>query len=54
MGDGMEAMAHRTTFALDGVTATRLKRLASIRQVSQAEGVCRAVAQAEFPIPELK
>jgi len=54
MSDGMQAMTHRTAFALDGVTATRLKRLASIWQVSQAEGVRRAVTQAEFPIPELK
>jgi predicted transcriptional regulator len=40
-------MTHRTTFALDGRTATRLKRLASLWQVSQAEVVRRAVAQAE-------
>lgn len=39
-------MTHRTTFALDGTTASRLRRLASIWQVSQAEVVRRAVAQA--------
>jgi predicted transcriptional regulator len=43
----MKTMTHRTTFALDGTTASRLKRLASIWQVSQAEVVRRAVAQAE-------
>lgn len=40
-------MTHRTTFTLDGTTASRLKRLASLWQVSQAEVVRRAVAQAE-------
>jgi len=40
-------MTHRTTFALDKATAKRLKRLASLWQVSQAEVVRRAVAQAE-------
>lgn len=40
-------MTHRTTFALDGPTAVRLKRLAACWQVSQAEVVRRAVAQAE-------
>ena len=44
---GMKTMTHRTTFALDGATASRLRRLASIWQVSQAEVVRRAVAQAE-------
>ena len=43
----MKTMTHRTTFALDGTTASRLRRLASIWQVSQAEVVRRAVAQAE-------
>jgi predicted transcriptional regulator len=43
----MKTMTYRTTFALDGTTASRLKRLASIWQVSQAEVVRRAVAQAE-------
>lgn len=54
MSDGMPAMTHRTTFALDGVTATRLKRLASIWQVSQAEVVRRAVAQAESAAASIK
>jgi len=40
-------MTHRTTFALDKVTAQRLKRLAARWRVSQAEVVRRAVAQAE-------
>ncbi len=40
-------MSHRTTFALDATTALRLKRLAARWQVSQAEVVRRAVAQAE-------
>lgn len=40
-------MTHRTTFALDETTAHRLKRLAQRWQVSQAEVVRRAVAQAD-------
>lgn len=40
-------MSHRTTFALDKLTAKRLKRLAALWRVSQAEVVRRAVAQAE-------
>lgn len=47
MSDGMPTMTHRTTFALDGTTARRLRHLASIWQVSQAEVVRRAVEQAE-------
>ena len=43
----MKTMTHRTTFALDRVTANRLRRLASLWQVSQAEVVRRTVAQAE-------
>jgi hypothetical protein len=43
----MQTMSYRTTFALDRATADRLKRLASVWQVSQAEVVRRAVAQAE-------
>jgi predicted transcriptional regulator len=43
----MAMMIHRTTFALDVETIRRLKRLASRWQVSQAEVVRRAVAQAE-------
>jgi hypothetical protein len=53
MGDGMPAMTHRTTFALDETTADRLKSLAARWQVSQAEVVRRAVAQAEATsVPE--
>jgi predicted transcriptional regulator len=40
-------MTHRTTFALDAVTAQRLKRLAAHWSVSQAEVVRRSVEQAE-------
>ena len=43
----MKTMTHRTTFALDEDTARCLRRLASLWQVSQAEVVRRAVAQAE-------
>jgi hypothetical protein len=45
--DGMRTMIHRTTFALDEVTALRLKRLATHWKVSQAEVVRRSVEQAE-------
>jgi len=45
--DGMATMTHRTTFALDGDTMLRLKKLASRWQVSQAEVVRRALSQAE-------
>jgi hypothetical protein len=44
---GMQTMTHRTTFALDEVTAQRLKRLATCWDVSQAEVVRRSVEQAE-------
>ena len=47
ISDGMAKMTHRTTFALDAVTAQRLKRLAKQWQVSQAEVVRRSVEQAE-------
>jgi hypothetical protein len=47
MSDGMPTMTHRTTFALDDVTAQRLKRLAARWQVSQAEVVRRSIEQAE-------
>ena len=43
----MKTMSHRTTFALDKDTAGRLKRLAGVWHVSQAEVVRRAVAMAE-------
>jgi predicted transcriptional regulator len=45
--DGMAAMTHRTTFTLDAETIRRLKRLAARWDVSQAEVVRRAIAQAE-------
>lgn len=45
--DGMATMTHRTTFALDGETMSRLKKLAVRWQVSQAEVVRRALSQAE-------
>jgi predicted transcriptional regulator len=43
----MAVMTHRTTFSLDAETMRRLKRLAARWQVSQAEVVRRAVAEAE-------
>lgn len=43
----MATMTHRTTFALDEATAHRLKRLANLWKVSQAEVVRRAVEHAE-------
>jgi predicted transcriptional regulator len=43
----MQTMTHRRTFALDGTTASRLKRLASLWHVSQAEVVRRSLEQAE-------
>lgn len=47
MLDGMSSTSYRTTFALDAETARRLKKLAALWRVSQAEVVRRAVAQAE-------
>ena len=43
----MQTMTHRTTFALDRATAVRLKRLAALWHVSQAEVVRRSLEQAE-------
>jgi hypothetical protein len=43
----MANMTHRTTFALDELTAQRLKRLAGLWNVSQAEVVRRSVERAE-------
>lgn len=43
----MANMTHRTTFALDEMTAHRLKRLAARWQVSQAEVVRRSLELAE-------
>ncbi|NJL70296.1 MAG: ribbon-helix-helix protein, CopG family [Candidatus Competibacteraceae bacterium] len=40
-------MTHRTTFALDDSTASRLKRLAARWKVSQAEVVRRSVEKAD-------
>jgi hypothetical protein len=52
--DGMAVMTNRTTFSLDAETIRRLKRLATRWQVSQAEVVRRAVAQAEAqPDPQM-
>ena len=45
--DGMATRTHRTTFTLDAETIRRLKRLAARWDVSQAEVVRRAIAQAE-------
>lgn len=50
MFDGMKTMTHRTTFALDESTARRLRRLSKLWQVSQAEVVRRAVADAESAV----
>lgn len=44
---GMPKMNKRTTFALDEETIQRLKKLAALWQVSQAEAVRRALKQAE-------
>lgn len=44
---GMATMTHRTTFALDDVTVTRIRRLAAQWQVSQAEVIRRVVAQSD-------
>jgi hypothetical protein len=43
----MTTMNHRTTFALDEATAKRLRGLAVLWKVSQAEVVRRALARAE-------
>ncbi|MFZ4774654.1 MAG: hypothetical protein ACOYM3_04780 [Terrimicrobiaceae bacterium] len=43
----MAIMTHRTTFALDETTTLRLKRLAALWNVSQAEVVRRSVETAE-------
>ena len=45
--DGMKEMTYRTTFALDKGTVGRLRHLAGLWHVSQAEVVRRAVALAE-------
>jgi predicted transcriptional regulator len=43
----MPTMIHRTTFALDETTAQRLKRLAKLWNVSQAEVVRRSVEHSD-------
>ena len=40
-------MTHQTMFALDDVTATRIRRLAAQWQVSQAEAIRRVGAQSD-------
>lgn len=40
-------MTHRTTFTLDEQTITRIRRLAALWQVSQAEVIRRVVAKGE-------
>lgn len=49
MSYGMATMTHRTTFALNEGTNTRIKSLAKLLKVSQAEVVRRAVSLAEQP-----
>jgi hypothetical protein len=49
MTDGMATMTHRTTFALDEGTNQRIKSLAKLWNVSQAEAVRRAVTLAGTP-----
>lgn len=51
--EGMATMIHRTTFALDEKTANRIRELAKSWQVSQAEVIRRAVANADVPPPKL-
>lgn len=46
MYDGMAKMTYRTTFALDESTALRIRELASVWNVSQAEVIRRSVAKA--------
>lgn len=47
MRNGMATMTHRTTFALDDVAITRLKKLSTLWQASQAEVVRRSLEIAE-------
>ena len=50
---GMAIMTHRTTFALDEPTVTRIRTLAAQWNVSQAEVIRRVVAQtAAAPTPD--
>jgi hypothetical protein len=49
----MATMTHRTSFALDELTAQRIKRLATRWNVSQAEVVRRSVERADAAsVPE--
>jgi Arc/MetJ-type ribon-helix-helix transcriptional regulator len=45
----MATMTHRTSFSLDEGTTARIKSLAKLWKVSQAEVVRRAVSLAEMP-----
>ena len=47
---GMAMMTHRTTFALDEGTTTRIKSRSKLWKASQAAVVRRAVSLAEQPI----
>lgn len=48
---GMAIMIYRSTFALDEPTVKRIKELATLWQVSQAEVVRRVVASTETAVP---
>ncbi len=45
----MALMTHRTTFALDRATAERIRSLAALWGVSQAEVIRRVIAEAAVP-----
>ncbi len=47
MRNGMATMTHRTTFALDEGAISRLKKLSTLWQASQAEVVRRSLEIAE-------
>ena len=49
---GMSNMNRRATFALDEETVHRIKKLAGLMHISQAEVVRRAVALAEEKVDE--
>jgi hypothetical protein len=48
----MSKLSHRTTLTLDAATAERIRKLASLWQVSQAEVVRRAIELAEPTEPK--
>ncbi len=52
--NGMPTMTHRTTFALDAATARRLRLLAKLWKVSQAEVVRRSVERSEQAVQSAK